>query len=278
MFEELQFEKWNAASAELAQRIIADPECRVINSNAKFYRTEYENGLNEIRFGWPRGQYHKCIGYIQEVKREPGTVMLYLHLDRNAHLIKPAGPFEDASKGRNNSKNRKPHTDDDLGKLRLSASSFSDEVFDWINCAIKNVAAKGGIPLPNNWLAGPSVIELSKSTGEDAIHSAREGKRLLQLHRTIERNRGVVNAKKAVVLSTTGDLKCEICSFSFRDTYGEHGEGFTECHHVKPLAELTDETLTSVADLAIVCANCHRMLHRRPFPSMDYLRQVWKKL
>ena len=278
MFEELEFEKWNSASAELAQRIIPDPRCRVINANAEFYRTEYGNGLNEIRFGWPRGQNHKCIGYIQEVKREPGTVMLYLHLDRNAHLIKPAGPFEDASKGRRKAlKDRKPHTDDDLGKLRLSASSFSDAVFDWIDCAIKNTAEKAGIKLPHNWQKGQSVVKHSTPIEADALFSAREGKPLLRLHRTIERNREVVNAKKTLVLSTTGDLKCEICSFSFRETYGEHGEGFAECHHVRPLAELTEETLTTIADLAIVCANCHRMLHRRPFPPTDYLRQFRRK-
>ena len=207
-----------------------------------------------------------------------GTVWLYLHLPPAANLIKPAGPFEDASKGqKKRSTPRKRHTDDDLGKLRLSADSFSDEVYHWINGAIENFAAKAGIKLPHHWLAVPSVVAPPKSIAENAILSAHEGKRLLRLHRTIERNRGIVNAKRALVLSTTGDLKCEICQFSFRERYGEHGEGFAECHHIKHLAELREETSTTIADLAIVCANCHRMLHRRPFPTMDHLRQLMKR-
>lgn len=280
MFEKLEFDKWQAASAELVQRIIANPRCRVVNSEAEFYRPVYEDGRNEIWFGWPRGQKHTCIGYIKEIRSEAGIVWLFLHLAPNAKLIKPAGPFEDASKGQRKApEDRKPHTDDDLGKLRLSPSSFTDEVFDWIDCAIKNTAEKAGINLPPNWLAALSEVKHSKQNVADPLLSAREGKRLLRLHRTMERarNRNIVNAKKALVLSTTSDLKCEICSFSFRETWGEHGEGFAECHHVKPLSELTEETLTTIADLAIVCANCHRMLHRRPFPPMDYLRQLMKK-
>jgi 5-methylcytosine-specific restriction protein A len=45
--------------------------------------------------------------------------------------------------------------------------------------------------------------------------------------------------------------------------YGELGEGFAECHHRTPLGELTGKTRTRLADLAIVCANCHRILHRK---------------
>ncbi|WP_423190649.1 HNH endonuclease [Aquimarina brevivitae] len=40
------------------------------------------------------------------------------------------------------------------------------------------------------------------------------------------------------------------------------GKGFIECHHKKPLSELEGESLISINDLALVCANCHRMLHR----------------
>ncbi|WP_308114324.1 HNH endonuclease [Streptomyces brasiliscabiei] len=35
-----------------------------------------------------------------------------------------------------------------------------------------------------------------------------------------------------------------------------------ECHHVIPLHE-AGEGQTKLIDLALVCANCHRMIHRR---------------
>ena len=38
------------------------------------------------------------------------------------------------------------------------------------------------------------------------------------------------------------------------------GKGFAECHHVVPLADLGRQKRTRLEDLAIVCANCHRMI------------------
>ncbi len=48
-----------------------------------------------------------------------------------------------------------------------------------------------------------------------------------------------------------------------RRIYGAHGEGFIEAHHETPLAERNIEEETRIEDLRMVCANCHRMLHRR---------------
>jgi predicted HNH restriction endonuclease len=53
---------------------------------------------------------------------------------------------------------------------------------------------------------------------------------------------------------------CAVCDFDFAKTYGSHGEGFIEMHHLYPIAGGTRKT--SVEDLRPVCANCHRMLHR----------------
>lgn len=86
-----------------------------------------------------------------------------------------------------------------------------------------------------------------------------EGRKLLRSHFARERNSAVVKAKKRLAAS----LRCECCDFDFASFYGEIGQGFIECHHRLPLSELRDEsTVTDLADLALVCANCHRMLHR----------------
>jgi putative restriction endonuclease len=53
-----------------------------------------------------------------------------------------------------------------------------------------------------------------------------------------------------------------VCSFRFTAVYGKLGNDFAEAHHITPLGKLRDGVKTRVEDLATVCANCHRMLHR----------------
>jgi 5-methylcytosine-specific restriction protein A len=100
-----------------------------------------------------------------------------------------------------------------------------------------------------------------------------EGEILTRLHLARERNRTAVERKKEQVRAATGRLACEVCSFDFAAVYGTLGEGFAECHHTRPLAELPGLRVTRLSDLALVCANCHRMLHRsRPVLSIEGLR------
>lgn len=89
-----------------------------------------------------------------------------------------------------------------------------------------------------------------------------EGIILTRLHRLRERNPATIRRKKDQAQRETGRLVCEACGFDFLEVYGELGEGFAECHHLVQLSRLPGRTLTRLADLAIVCANCHRMLHR----------------
>jgi hypothetical protein len=59
-------------------------------------------------------------------------------------------------------------------------------------------------------------------------------------------------------------LRCEVpgCGFDFAKTYGERGRGFIEVHHNKPLAQAAGTRKLRLADLALVCSNCHAMIHR----------------
>lgn len=106
-----------------------------------------------------------------------------------------------------------------------------------------------------------------------SLISAIEGGRRLVTHYRIERNAGLAAAKKATVLEQHGRLECECCRFDFFVAYGAKGEGFCEVHHRQPLSELDKPKETALEDLAVVCANCHRMLHRGPqFLSVEELR------
>lgn len=89
-----------------------------------------------------------------------------------------------------------------------------------------------------------------------------EGRLLYRLHRARERDREIIKRKKQSVLARTGCLSCEVCDFDFKVAYGDLGDGFSECHHVVPLS-IAGHSETRTRDLAIVCSNCHRMLHSR---------------
>ncbi len=91
---------------------------------------------------------------------------------------------------------------------------------------------------------------------------APEGAILLRSHVVRERNASLVNKRKQLELKNTGVLRCEVCAMHFADVYGTVGQGFIECHHIVPLASVTTRKITRLSDLALVCSNCHRMLHR----------------
>ncbi|MCA9085822.1 MAG: HNH endonuclease [Planctomycetaceae bacterium] len=42
-----------------------------------------------------------------------------------------------------------------------------------------------------------------------------------------------------------------------------------------PISEPTNDRITRIANLALVCSNCHRMLHRRrPWLGIDQLKNI----
>lgn len=110
-----------------------------------------------------------------------------------------------------------------------------------------------------------------ETEGEDDF-SALEGRLLLGRHRSRERNKGLRKKKIDTVLRQGHQLACEACGFDFERVYGDRGRGYIECHHVVPLHE-AGEGRTKLSDLALICANCHRMIHRRaPWPTPEELR------
>ena len=59
-------------------------------------------------------------------------------------------------------------------------------------------------------------------------------------------------------------LRCAVCGFSFEEAYGAIGKGFIEVHHCRPLYSVEEEIVVNPAtDLVCLCANCHRMIHRK---------------
>jgi hypothetical protein len=110
---------------------------------------------------------------------------------------------------------------------------------------------------------------------DDESLSAKEGRRRWVLHLRRERNAKIVGAKKSQVLKKTGRLECEVCGFDFKERYGALGENFCEAHHKQPLSTLNEQTETKLDDLAILCSNCHRMIHRtKPILSIAAFKKL----
>lgn len=61
-----------------------------------------------------------------------------------------------------------------------------------------------------------------------------------------------------------GRLFCEVkgCGFDFESVYGKLGRDYAQVHHLKPLANRSKPCWTKLDELAVVCANCHAMIHR----------------
>ncbi len=101
-----------------------------------------------------------------------------------------------------------------------------------------------------------------------------EGNPQLVSHLRRERDPFIVEEKKQHMLNREGKLACEACDFEFEEKYGELGRDFCEVHHNNPLKR--GLRLTTLDDLAILCSNCHRMIHKTyPIePVSDFRRLV----
>ncbi|MGQ5225085.1 HNH endonuclease [Streptomyces sp. yara] len=109
---------------------------------------------------------------------------------------------------------------------------------------------------------------------EEDDYSAREGRLLIRRHRSRERDQRLRKRKIDAALRQGHGLACEACGFDFEATYGVRGAGYIECHHVVPLHEV-GEGRTKLRDLALICSNCHRMIHRKaPWPTPEELRRL----
>jgi hypothetical protein len=60
-------------------------------------------------------------------------------------------------------------------------------------------------------------------------------------------------------------LACRVCGFDFGEIYGDCGYGFAEVHHCRPVGDSTigQRDTNPSTDLMVLCANCHRMVHRK---------------
>ena len=92
--------------------------------------------------------------------------------------------------------------------------------------------------------------------------SATEGQRYLRAHYMRERSSRLRQDKLRTFRKAHGALFCELCGYK-ASAYAP--ELFTdrafEVHHKSPLADAIEPVRTTLDDLAVLCANCHRAVH-----------------
>jgi 5-methylcytosine-specific restriction enzyme A len=125
-------------------------------------------------------------------------------------------------------------------------------------------------------LSAGEVADLPSDVGYGG-ESELEGRYLLRIHAYRERSPGLRRRKIDSVRRRGQPIACAACGFDFETVYGDRGCGYIECHHVVPLHE-TGERKVSIRDLALLCSNCHRMIHAKPpWPTPEELRQVIRR-
>lgn len=100
--------------------------------------------------------------------------------------------------------------------------------------------------------------------------TAREGVVRQVISKRRERDPELRQRKLEAVLALGGLLACEVCRFDFQRAYGDRGSGYIEVHHKNPL-HVTGPVETYLEDLVLLCANCHRMIHRGKWITVDDL-------
>lgn len=109
---------------------------------------------------------------------------------------------------------------------------------------------------------------------DELPEGGQEGRKLLVSHYRRERSKALSISAKKIARSKHPEklLVCEICSVVPEKTYREDT---IEAHHRIPLNKLAGSTKVMPSDLAMICPNCHRAVHKVENCSMP---EVTKRL
>lgn len=170
----------------------------------------------------------------------------------------------------------------ELGKhhpaLAKAIAGHSAQVSKKINSAkLREAAAAAMVAQTNefgssNFAAVATISSLPATPLEDDI-SGKEGRVLTRLHSYRERDRTLVKKAKALFKTKFGYLFCECCGLRAEQFYGDRANDRIQAHHRTPMEQLLPDSVTKAEDLAMVCPNCHDIIHaKRPWLSVDALK------
>lgn len=157
--------------------------------------------------------------------------------------------------------------------LAAAIRAHGSEVRRGVNSSAIRVAADTFISVQANTFgknnAGSATVvreafkafELEPTDLEEAI-VGKEGRTLARVHVYKERDRSFVKrAKKYFRDKNAGKLTCSSCGLDPEVRYASGGDRAIEAHHKVPVFELQPDSVTTVNDVVMVCAACHRVIH-----------------
>ena len=118
------------------------------------------------------------------------------------------------------------------------------------------------------------VADMFADQADTILGGVAEGKRKVVAHAIMERrSQRKEKIREFKEGKGKGELFCE-CFYTKSESYPRRlRERTFEVHHRVPLANLQSESQTSLADLAVLCANCHRAIHTFTPPEMPSVEE-----
>jgi 5-methylcytosine-specific restriction protein A len=126
--------------------------------------------------------------------------------------------------------------------------------------------------LEGGWSAEDEIIQDAKADGLDEKISLDQAK-LYRLHKAIERQ-----STHAKIVKKILGTRCMACKLELGQAYGPLAQGLIHAHHLTPLSSLNagqQVRLDPKKDFAVLCPNCHAVIHRMDDVSdLDGLRAL----
>lgn len=138
-----------------------------------------------------------------------------------------------------------------------------------------DVAAATGWPTPARKCIVPSDVA-------STVWRAARGRPLIQVERamegaTTEARSKYRNPKLRQSALQLANGTCAACGTDFRKFAGDLGRHCLVVHHKKQLKDSEQPRETKVSELAVVCANCHMMIHANPSKALK-ISQLRRRL
>jgi predicted HNH restriction endonuclease len=166
--------------------------------------------------------------------------------------------------------------------LRFHSRSERLDLADGIDAsqlrAVRRLTAQSAAPLQAAWYdqqyTPQNIADFLELSEDDQAYS--EGRQVVRTMKQRQRNKQLVqDAKARFKQDNAGHLFCEVCGFDFTATYGIE---YIEAHHEREMASYTDDDSTTISEMRMLCANCHRMAHTRTPPlTIDELKDRIKQ-
>ena len=162
-------------------------------------------------------------------------------------------------------------------QLRFHSRSERLDLSDGVDAnqlrSVRRLTAQSARLLQDAWYdqqyTPQSVDDFLELSEDDQAYN--EGRQVVRTMKQRQRNKRLVqDAKARFKQQHGGHLHCEVCGFDFSATYGVE---YIEAHHEREMSSYTDDDSTTVDEMRMLCANCHRIAHTRTPPlTIDELK------